>query len=74
MIVIGGKSFALIKKNSNYVFLDSHLNVPYGARIDSTHDSIMTELGSYREEKIVYYASLRLERIWKIFVKLRKRC
>ena len=63
MIVIGGKSFALIKKNSNYVFLDSHLNVPYGARIDSTHDSIMTELGSYREEEIVYYASLRLERI-----------
>ena len=63
MIAISGKSFALIKKNSNYDFLDSHLNIPYGPRIGSTHDSIMIVLGSYREEEIVYYASLRVERI-----------
>ena len=65
IIVIGGESFALIKKNSNYMFLDSHLNIPYGATIVvfTNIKDILIILCGYGEEEIVYYACLQVERI-----------
>ena len=65
IIVIGGEPFALIKKNSNYVFSDSHSNIPYGATIvvfTNIRDILIT-LCSYGGEEIVYYACLQVERI-----------
>ena len=57
IIAIGRESFALIKKNRNYIFLDSRSNIPYCATIVAFTNikDIIIILGSYGEEKIVYY-------------------
>ena len=35
IIAIGGKLFPLIKKNSSYIFLDSHSTIQYGAKTET---------------------------------------
>ena len=56
------------------MFLDSHLNIPYGATIVvfTNIKDIFIILCGYGEEEIVYYACLQVERIWKMLFKLKK--